>query len=54
LGHDPGEPRNTEHVRVKIFEGRRRALVAYRNRAEEISVPDVDALPVWGTETVGA
>ncbi len=52
LGHDPGEPRNTEHVRVKIFAGRRRALVGYRNRAEEISVPDVDALPVWGTETV--
>lgn len=47
LGHDPGEPRNTEHVRVKLFDEGRRALVSYRNRVEELSVPDVAALPVW-------
>lgn len=48
LGHDPGEPANTEHVRIKVLDGRRRALVAYRNRVEEIAVPDIDSLPVWG------
>jgi broad specificity phosphatase PhoE len=47
LGHDPGEPRNTEHVRVKLLDDGRRALIAYRNRVEEITVPDLDALPVW-------
>lgn len=53
LGHDPGEPANTEHVRIKVLEGRRRALVAYRNRVAEIAVPDLDLLPVWGDDEVG-
>lgn len=48
LGYDPGEPYNTEHVRVKILEGRQEALVAYRNRVQETRVPDVAALPTWG------
>lgn len=51
LGHDPGEPRNTEHVRVKLLRDGAEALVSYRNRAEQISVPDPDALPVWDTMT---
>lgn len=47
LGYDPGEPYNTEHVRVKLMEGGREALVSYRNRVQEILVPDIETLPTW-------
>ncbi len=47
LGYDPGEPYNTEHVRVKVFEGGTEAMVGYRNRVQEIHVPDIEALPSW-------
>ena len=47
LGYDPGEPYNTEHVRVKLMEGGREALVSYRNRVQEILVPDIESLPTW-------
>lgn len=47
LGYDPGEPYNTEHVRVKVFEGGTEALVSYRNRVQEIHVPQIDHLPTW-------
>lgn len=47
LGYDPGEPYNTEHVRVKILAGRREALVAYRNRVQEMTMPVLEALPDW-------
>lgn len=47
LGYDPGEPYNTEHVRVKVFEGGREALVTYRNRVQEIHVPRIEGLPTW-------
>ncbi len=47
LGYDPGEPYNTEHVRVKLFEGGKEALVTYRNRAQEIHVPQIERLPTW-------
>lgn len=47
LGYDPGEPYNTEHVRVKILEGYRQATVGYRNRLQSVQVPDVAALPTW-------
>jgi len=50
LGYDPGEPYNTEHVRVKLFEGSREALVTYRNRAQEIVVPQIDQLPTWALD----
>ena len=49
LGYDPGEPYNLEHVRCKILDGRKDALVAYRNRVQELCVPDIDTLPVWNT-----
>ena len=49
LGYDPGEPYNTEHVRAKIFQGRKDALVTYRNRVQEICVPRIEDLPVWNT-----
>jgi broad specificity phosphatase PhoE len=47
FGYDPGEPYNTEHVRVKLFEGGREALVSYRNRVQEVHVPEVESLPLW-------
>ena len=50
LGYDPGEPYNTEHVRVKIMDGRKDAMVSYRNRVQELCVPDIDSLPVWSNE----
>lgn len=47
LGYDPGEPYNTEHVRVKLKEGGREALVSYRNRVQEVHVPEIESLPTW-------
>ena len=47
LGYDPGEPYNTEHVRVKLYEGGTEATVAYRNRVQEINVPQIETLPSW-------
>lgn len=47
LGYDPGEPYNTEHVRVKLEEGGASALVTYRNRVQEVQVPDIEGLPTW-------
>jgi hypothetical protein len=34
-------------VRVKLYEGGTEALVTYRNRVQEIHVPDLAALPDW-------
>ncbi|MBI5089542.1 MAG: histidine phosphatase family protein [Actinobacteria bacterium] len=50
LGYDPGEPYNTEHVRVKIMDGRQEATVAYRNRVQETRVPDIGRLPQWSVD----
>jgi len=53
LGYDPGEPYNTEHVRVKLLgdeswtRGGRDALVGYRNRVQEVKVPQIGQLPTW-------
>ncbi len=57
LGYDPGEPYNTEHVRIKLLApparpgtestGGADATVAYRNRVQEIKVPRIDQLPQW-------
>jgi hypothetical protein len=45
MGYDPGEPFNTEYVRIRLLEGGRTALISYRNRVQEVAVPDLDALP---------
>lgn len=45
MGYDPGEPFNTEFVRVRLLSGGRTALVLYRNRVQEVVIPDLDALP---------
>ncbi len=56
LGYDPGEPYNTEHVRVKLLgdtpwtAGGRDAMIAYRNRVQEVKVPDVEQLPQWSVD----
>ncbi len=47
MGYDPGEPYNTEHVRAKLLEGRTSALIAYRNRVQDVRIPDPFALPAW-------
>ncbi|MGI9197106.1 MAG: histidine phosphatase family protein [Candidatus Nanopelagicales bacterium] len=47
LGYDPGEPFNTEFVRVRLLEDGQSALVLYRNRVQEVAVPDFDGLPDW-------
>lgn len=54
LGYDPGEPYNTEHVRVKLFDDGHEALVTYRNRVQEVIVPDLDTLPSWQLDAVNA
>ena len=45
MGYDPGEPFNTEFVRVRLVAGAKGALVLYRNRVQEVSLPDEDLLP---------
>jgi broad specificity phosphatase PhoE len=45
-GYDPGEPYNTEEVLVKLKEGGE-ALVAYRNRVQEVQVPPTAERPDW-------
>lgn len=45
MGYDPGEPFNTEFVRIRLLEGGVTALVLYRNRVQEVAVPDLAALP---------
>ena len=44
-GYDPGEPFNGEFVRVRLVAGGTTALVLYRNRVQEVVIPDLDALP---------
>ncbi len=46
-GYDPGEPVNTEEVVVRIRQGGRTALVNYRNRVTEVTVPAPDEIPTW-------
>jgi broad specificity phosphatase PhoE len=47
MGYDPGEPFNTEFVRIRLIEGGVTALVLYRNRVQEVRVPDTADLPDW-------
>jgi broad specificity phosphatase PhoE len=46
-GYDPGEPLNTEEIRVKIRKGGATALVSYRNRVTEVHIPLADEAPDW-------
>lgn len=55
LGHDPGEPDNTEDVRVRIPSDADSAVVGYRGQRADIAVPTT-ADPPWRpqSETGGA
>lgn len=46
VGHDPGEPNNTEDVRIKIYDDREHAALTYRGRGLEIEIPTL-ATPTW-------
>ncbi|MCW2633488.1 MAG: Phosphoglycerate mutase [Pseudonocardia sp.] len=46
-GYDPGEPLNTEEIRVKVREGAETAFVSYRNRVTEVHIPPADEFPDW-------
>jgi broad specificity phosphatase PhoE len=46
FGYDPGEPYNTEEVIVRLVETNS-AFIAYRNRVQEVQVPDLEELPDW-------
>ena len=46
-GYDPGEPYNTEEVVVRLIDGGTAAFIAYRNRIEEVHVPELHDLPDW-------
>ncbi|MFZ2502227.1 MAG: histidine phosphatase family protein [Nocardioides sp.] len=45
MGYDPGEPFNTEFVRIRLIKDGPTAIVLYRNRVQEFHIPDLDALP---------
>jgi broad specificity phosphatase PhoE len=47
LGHDAGEPFNTEQVRVRVWPGRGRATVTYRGRTQEITGPPAADAGAW-------
>lgn len=46
VGHDPGEPENTEHVRIRIDPADDRALLDYRQHLVEVVSP-VTSRPPW-------
>ncbi len=46
VGHDPGEPHNTEDVRIKVYDDLEHAVVTYRGRGVEIEIP-TSVTPSW-------
>jgi broad specificity phosphatase PhoE len=46
VGHDPGEPNNTEDVRIKVYDDFTNAVVTYRGRGLEIQIP-TSVTPRW-------
>lgn len=46
VGHDPGEPNNTEDVRIRVLKDLERAIVTYRGRGVEIEIPTT-VTPSW-------
>ncbi|HZV53108.1 MAG TPA: histidine phosphatase family protein [Candidatus Dormibacteraeota bacterium] len=49
LGHDAGEPLNTEEVRVRIWPDLGRSMVTYRGRTQEIDALPARDEPDWWT-----
>jgi broad specificity phosphatase PhoE len=54
VGYDPGEPYNTEEVLVRLHAGGTHASVAYRNRVQDVLVPDPALLPDWTAAATAA
>ena len=54
MGYDPGEPFNTEFVRVRLIADAKGALVLYRNRVQEVCLPSEDLLPPNSEPRFGA
>jgi broad specificity phosphatase PhoE len=46
VGHDPGEPNNTEDVRIKVYDDHEHAVLTYRGRGLELEIPTL-ATPSW-------
>ncbi|MGB4690385.1 MAG: histidine phosphatase family protein [Candidatus Nanopelagicales bacterium] len=46
FGYDPGEPYNTEEIIVRMMSNNS-CFIAYRNRVQEVMVPNLDELPDW-------
>jgi broad specificity phosphatase PhoE len=47
LGYDPGEPYNTEEVRIRVRRNLKEAVLTFRNRTQEVQVPAPEEWPVW-------
>jgi len=52
FGYDPGEPYNTEEVIVRMMSNDS-AFIAYRNRVQQVMVPNLDELPDWWAGLTG-
>jgi broad specificity phosphatase PhoE len=48
VGHDAGEPNNTEDVRIKVYDDYKNAVLTYRGRGLEIQIP-TNVTPSWFT-----
>lgn len=46
VGHDAGEPNNTEDVRIKVYDDYEHAVLTYRGRGLEIQIPTANS-PSW-------
>jgi broad specificity phosphatase PhoE len=46
VGHDPGEPHNTEDVRIKVYADLKNATLTYRGRGLELEIPTTSQ-PSW-------
>lgn len=49
LGHDPGEPENTEDVTIQLSPAASRAELTYRKQTVEVAIP-VTTRPAWCPE----
>jgi broad specificity phosphatase PhoE len=52
LGYDPGEPYNTEEVRIRVRRNLKEATLTFRNRTQEVQVPAPEEWPVWWQRAV--
>lgn len=53
FGYDPGEPYNTEEVRVRVRPSLKEGTVTFRNRTQEVHVPPAPEWPSWWQDRPG-